>query len=187
MPMNCHGCKWLDRYKADGNGYCSMVVRSVTQTEQARRPNMERCELYQEGYSQADICQTLHVGGIKVRKVILEAGVHTERRGYVRNPKYPKKPDAPRDNKMAQAISASCIAVAKLRYPVGSHLRIKMDKGGNGLSPRRLLTGMVREAEVVNADSDIFAIVEILPSRVRDSVMWRDIYVAMRDGKPYVG
>lgn len=49
MLMNCHGCKWLDRYKADGNGYCSMVVRSITQTEQARRPNMERCELYEAG------------------------------------------------------------------------------------------------------------------------------------------
>lgn len=97
------------------------------------------------------------------------------------------KANHPRDNKMTQAISASCIAAAKRRYPVGSHMRIKTYKGGNGLSPRRLLTGVVREAEVVNADSNIFAIVEILPSRVRDSVMWRDIYVAMRDGKPYVG
>ena len=163
------------------------MARNQLTEDQKEVQKQKIIELYQEGYSQADICQTLHVGGIKVRKVILEAGVHTERRGYVRNPKYPKKPDAPRDNKMAQAISASCIAVAKRRYPVGSHLRIKTDKGGNELSPRRLLTGVVREVEVVNADSNIFAIVEILPSRVRDSVMWRDIYVAMRDGKAYVG
>lgn len=26
--LNCHGCKWLDRYKKDGNGYCCMVERS---------------------------------------------------------------------------------------------------------------------------------------------------------------
>lgn len=26
--MNCHGCKWLDRYKKDGNGYCCMVERT---------------------------------------------------------------------------------------------------------------------------------------------------------------
>ena len=25
---NCHGCKWLDRYKEDGRGYCSRVERS---------------------------------------------------------------------------------------------------------------------------------------------------------------
>ena len=25
--MNCHGCKWLDRYKKDGNGYCCKVER----------------------------------------------------------------------------------------------------------------------------------------------------------------
>ena len=38
--MNCHGCKWLDRYKVDGNGYCCMVVRSKTQTSKVRRPDM---------------------------------------------------------------------------------------------------------------------------------------------------
>lgn len=47
--MNCHGCKWLDRYKEDGNGYCCMVERSETQTSKIRRPNMERCELYKPG------------------------------------------------------------------------------------------------------------------------------------------
>ena len=31
--MNCHGCKWLDRYKIDGNGYCCMVERSKAQTD----------------------------------------------------------------------------------------------------------------------------------------------------------
>lgn len=25
---NCHGCKWHDRYKEDGRGYCCMVERS---------------------------------------------------------------------------------------------------------------------------------------------------------------
>lgn len=163
------------------------MARKQLTDDQKEVQKQKIIELYQEGYSQADICHTLHVGGIRVRKVITESGIRTERRGYVRNPRYPKKPDAPRDNKMAQAISASCIAVAKRRYPVGSRLKIKTDKGGNELSPRRLLAGVVREAEVVNADSNIFAIVEILPSRVRDSVMWRDIYVAMRDGKSYVG
>jgi hypothetical protein len=47
--MNCHGCKWLDRYKKDGNGYCCMVERSKTQREKVRRPDMERCELYKPG------------------------------------------------------------------------------------------------------------------------------------------
>lgn len=45
--MNCHGCKWLDRYKIDGNGYCCIVVRSKTKTSKIRRPDMERCELYE--------------------------------------------------------------------------------------------------------------------------------------------
>ena len=60
MP-NCHGCKWLDRYKEDGNGYCAHVMRSKTyqpsrRTKEmlipsscARRPHMERCELYEPG------------------------------------------------------------------------------------------------------------------------------------------
>ena len=43
MALNCHGCKWLDRYNKDGNGYCSMVAEKV------RRPNMERCERYKAG------------------------------------------------------------------------------------------------------------------------------------------
>lgn len=69
--MNCHGCKWLDRYKQDGNGYCCMVERSqqgqahrayllAHETEYAfgcklppsiniRKPNSERCELYSAG------------------------------------------------------------------------------------------------------------------------------------------
>lgn len=47
--MNCHGCKWLDRYKTNGAGYCCMVVRSKTQSKKARYPEMERCELYELG------------------------------------------------------------------------------------------------------------------------------------------
>lgn len=31
--MNCHGCKWLDRYKKDGNGYCCKVERKMSWTE----------------------------------------------------------------------------------------------------------------------------------------------------------
>lgn len=46
---NCHGCKWLDRYKVDGGGYCCMVELSKTQSAKARFPNMERCELYKPG------------------------------------------------------------------------------------------------------------------------------------------
>lgn len=47
--MNCHGCKWLDETRPQGNGYCCMVVRSKTQKEKVRRPNMERCELFEPG------------------------------------------------------------------------------------------------------------------------------------------
>lgn len=62
MTMNnCHGCKWLDRYKQDGNGYCCHVVRSKSYHDQyvengrlmpgscVRKPYMERCELYEAG------------------------------------------------------------------------------------------------------------------------------------------
>lgn len=49
FKMNCHGCKWLDRYKKDGEGYCCMVVRSKTQNEKIRRADMQRCELYKSG------------------------------------------------------------------------------------------------------------------------------------------
>lgn len=47
--MNCHGCKWLDRYKEDGRGYCCRVERSRTQRDRVRRPGMGRCELYEAG------------------------------------------------------------------------------------------------------------------------------------------
>lgn len=59
--MNCHGCKWLDRYKTDGNGYCAMVKRSKTFRGQytmdgrlmpgssVRKSDMERCGLYEPG------------------------------------------------------------------------------------------------------------------------------------------
>ena len=46
---NCHGCKWLDRYKENGRGYCCHVERSKIQSEKARRPDMKRCEIYEEG------------------------------------------------------------------------------------------------------------------------------------------
>lgn len=46
---NCHGCKHLDRYKVNGRGYCCMVVRIASQSEQCRLPHMERCELYAKG------------------------------------------------------------------------------------------------------------------------------------------
>ena len=56
--QNCHGCKYLDRYKENGRGYCCHVVRSKTQSEKVRTPEMERCELYAEG----DF-KTRHEGG----------------------------------------------------------------------------------------------------------------------------
>lgn len=71
LIMNCHGCKWLDRYKKDGNGYCAHVENSKQgRTHRAyiwanrqkyilgraeepsikvRTPDMERCELYKLG------------------------------------------------------------------------------------------------------------------------------------------
>lgn len=52
VENNCHGCKHLDRYKTDGNGYCCMVVRSSQKTIKGcrfRRPYMKRCELYEAG------------------------------------------------------------------------------------------------------------------------------------------
>lgn len=63
--MNCHGCKWLDRYKKDGNGYCCMVVRSKTQTSKVRRPDMERCVLYKPGDWKTRWETELHEGGIQ--------------------------------------------------------------------------------------------------------------------------
>lgn len=49
---NCHGCKWLDRYKMNGNGYCCMVERSAQKHDahcKMRTPEKERCELYEAG------------------------------------------------------------------------------------------------------------------------------------------
>lgn len=59
--LNCHGCKWLERYKKDGNGYCCMVERSSQKHDvhcKIRYPEKERCELYEAG-----ICET---GGYSV-------------------------------------------------------------------------------------------------------------------------
>lgn len=61
--MTCHGCKWLDEVKSQlpGSGYCCNVVHSKSYHGQyvkdgklmpsscVRRPDMERCELYEEG------------------------------------------------------------------------------------------------------------------------------------------
>ena len=48
--INCHGCKYLDRYKTNGSGYCAKVSESKTQSgKRARFPNMPRCELYASG------------------------------------------------------------------------------------------------------------------------------------------
>ena len=61
--MTCHGCKWLDEVKSQpaGSGYCAMVVRAkdyhgayfkdgeMRTSSCVRRPDMERCELYEEG------------------------------------------------------------------------------------------------------------------------------------------
>lgn len=49
--MNCHGCKWLDEVKHNGEGYCCMVKRSKSYKPgaQIRKPNDERCELFKQG------------------------------------------------------------------------------------------------------------------------------------------
>lgn len=62
--LNCDGCKWLDRVRSKeaGHGYCCHVVRSELWKEtrrvagqdaapslKVRRPDMERCELYESG------------------------------------------------------------------------------------------------------------------------------------------
>lgn len=69
--MNCHGCKWLDRYKENGRGYCCMVEMSAQgkafkemlrehredyslgrkeePSIKVRTPDMERCERYEAG------------------------------------------------------------------------------------------------------------------------------------------
>lgn len=62
--QNCHGCKWLDRYKVNGAGYCCMVVRSKTQSKKARQPEMERCELYEAGD-----WKTRYQDGIKAERI----------------------------------------------------------------------------------------------------------------------
>ena len=47
---NCHGCKWLNRYKEDGRGYCCHIDRSQQkEKKKCRMPDMERCELYEAG------------------------------------------------------------------------------------------------------------------------------------------
>lgn len=68
---NCHGCKWLDETRPAGSGYCCQVERSKENRElqehirkhyaeyeygqnelpslKVRRPDMERCELYEAG------------------------------------------------------------------------------------------------------------------------------------------
>ena len=65
--MNCHGCKYLCETKRaaktapPGDGYCAHVVRSagyipsrevngkLMPSSCVRRPDMERCELYDAG------------------------------------------------------------------------------------------------------------------------------------------
>lgn len=59
--MNCHGCKWLDECGRAGAGYCSTVQRSKAydtmpcvidcgiRSPEIRRPEYERCELYEPG------------------------------------------------------------------------------------------------------------------------------------------
>lgn len=61
--MNCHGCKWLDEISKEppGSGYCCRVARSKDyhtmecaidcghRAPQIRRPEDERCELYEAG------------------------------------------------------------------------------------------------------------------------------------------
>lgn len=71
IHQNCHGCKWLDRYKQDGRGYCVMVDnsnqgralraylaarreeyafgRKVGPSLRIRTPNMARCDRYEAG------------------------------------------------------------------------------------------------------------------------------------------
>ena len=71
IHQNCHGCKWLDRYKQDGRGYCVMVEsseqsralrdylkahreeyilgRKEEPSVKVRTPDMARCELYEAG------------------------------------------------------------------------------------------------------------------------------------------
>ena len=63
MP-NCHGCKFLDEIRPAGAGYCAHVERSeqgkawmkqnsmygvINIPLKVRRPEMERCELYDPG------------------------------------------------------------------------------------------------------------------------------------------
>lgn len=59
--INCHGCKWLDEVKQKGAGYCAHVVRSKhyytmpcaidlgRRAPRIRRPEDQRCELYEFG------------------------------------------------------------------------------------------------------------------------------------------
>lgn len=42
--QNCHGCKWIDRNEKDGNGYCCMVVRSKTQSENSDVAEVVMCK-----------------------------------------------------------------------------------------------------------------------------------------------
>lgn len=169
-------------------------------------------KMYVKGYSNEVIASTLHVGKSSIKTAVVKAGVYVERRGAILNSKEGKKEflkmqkksiskgsfvnnvskssreDKFAEEKMKQAVTVEDIAKVRREIKVGSHITIRTDKGMNkDMNSKNTLSGVVRQAEVINVNNPKFCLVRIESNGVVESIMWRDIVIAKKNQKAYVG
>lgn len=145
---------------------------------------------YSNGVSQMEICQKYHVSARSVKAITQEAGVFVENRvaklAKEKNNYQTSIKTSRLQQKDSQMITRKHLKKAIQSISVGDRFWIRTEKGITIKDNDSNVYGAVREVEVVNKDNPVFCRVRLISSGIEESVMWQDIYVAMRDGKNIV-
>ena len=162
-------------------------------TEQERE---QVIDLYKKGYRFTEITRETGVSFHMAKKLLVEEGVHEERRGhYVRKPQPPRKPYARRptefyQKEMEKKITMEDIFEVRRSTKIGDVIKIRTEKGDRPADLTKdsnlFVGGALRRATVVNTSNKRFCIVK-LKSGVTESILWSDIVMAKKQNKASVG
>lgn len=176
-------------------------MTKIKLTEQQRQARDRKIlEMYRDGTPYKKISEELHVSAKTIRTIAQKNGCWIKGRQGLTNQKHPGgyKPAARVEDYSDVSVTEQK-SRQKMREAVDVNRVMRETKIGNRLMIRtsksividtdsgNTVSGVVREAVVIDNTNQRFCRVKLLGSGVEDSVRWSDIYVARREGHKVIG
>lgn len=142
-------------------------------------------QMYSEGATQAEIAEVVKAGKEKVRRILVEEGVYDPDRGHDILQKAPQPlPFLPQSNtmirKLGEAVTKGKIEHVRHKIKVGDVIRLHTVKACSPDAARSTIDGKDRMGRVIDVSSSRFCIVEIIPTGVREAVLWLDLLPSVK-------